>query len=269
MPLYRHQELNEFLNSIGTQAKKSLSQNFLIDGNIVEKIVKESNVTSTDTVLEIGPGPGVLTESLLKTGADIVAVEMDTLFAKHLPRLGRRLKVIEGDFLKQNLEEIVPIGTKVVSNLPYSLTSPILEKLFFSSHLFNQLTLMVQKEVGERIVAKHSTKAYGALTLFCQYFTVPKLAFIVKASCFSPAPKVDSCLVVFEVKKDLTLVDKEKFFRFVRTLFSFRRKMISNSLRRMYDDFDLKILNDVGLSGTERCENLTLEQFISLFKSLP
>ena len=269
MPLYRLKELHDFLNQIGASAKKSLSQNFLIDGNIVDNIVKVAEISPGDSVLEIGPGPGVLTEKLIETGCKLVAIEKDRLFAQHLPRLSQEIRVIEGDFLEQHLEQILPPRTKVVANLPYSLTSPILEILFLHGHLFERLVLMVQKEVAERIIAKPSSKQYGALTVFCNYFTEAHIAIRVKSTCFQPRPKVDSAVVVFKMKKNLQQIDTAKFFRFVRTLFSFRRKMISNSLKRMYDDTALETLSKVGLKGTERCETLSLDQLVALFSLLP
>lgn len=266
MPLYRHRELLHFLQSIGATAKKSLSQNFLIDQNIVENIVKTAEVEAADTVLEIGPGPGVLTEKLIETGCRLIAIEKDHLFAAHLPRLGL-VQVVEGDFLEQDLIELVPLQTKVVANLPYNLTSPILEKLFRQGARFERLVLMMQKEVAERVVAKPSSKAYGALTVFCNYYTEAVIAFKVKASCFYPSPKVDSAVVLFKMKKEKTPVDEEKFFTFVRSLFSFRRKMISNSLKMLYAD--TSSLTKAGLKGTERCEILSLEQLLTLFSYLP
>jgi dimethyladenosine transferase len=263
MALYKYSELLHFLNSIGAAPKKSLSQNFLVDGNIVENIVRKANILPEDTVLEIGPGPGVLTEALVKTGCRIIAVEKDRLFAEHLPRLGAQIQVIEGDFLEQDLRSLVPPKTKVVANLPYNLTSPILEKLFLSGDLFDSLLLMVQKEVAERIVANPGSEQYGALTVFCQFFTRPEIAIKVKASCFHPSPKVDSAVVLFKIKETTHDIDKEKFFHFVKSLFSFRRKMISSSLKRMGSSLDA--LEKVGLKGTERCETLSLDQLISLF----
>lgn len=266
MALYKYSELSHFLSTIGASAKKSLSQNFLIDGNIVENIVRKADIHPGDTVLEIGPGPGVLTEALVKTGCRIVAVEKDRLFAEHLPRLGAHIQVIEGDFLEQDLRSLIPPKTKVVANLPYNLTSPILEKLFLNGDLFDSLLLMVQKEVAERIVANPGSKQYGALTIFCQFFTRPEIAFTVKASCFHPSPKVDSAILLFKIKETTHDVDKEKFFDFVKSLFSFRRKMISSSLKRMGSS--MAAIEKVGLKGTERCETLSLDQFIFLYKEL-
>lgn len=268
MALYKFSELSRFLQSIGASAKKSLSQNFLIDGHVVDRIVQTADIQPTDTVLEIGPGPGVLTERLVKTGCRIIAVEKDRLFAQHLPRLSEQIQVIEGDFLEQDLQKLLPKNTKVVANLPYSLTSPILEKLFMNGELFDSLVLMVQKEVAERIVAKPGSKQYGALTVFCRYFTEPEIAIKVKSSCFHPKPKVDSAVVLFKMIESPYSIDKEQFFKFVKGLFSFRRKMISNSLRRMYDDRAKIALERAQLKGTERCETLSLDQLVTLFTSL-
>src|SRR6185295_5359624 len=166
MPLYRPSELRTFLDSLGVRAKKSLSQNFLVDGNIVKKIIQLAQVTSIDTILEIGPGPGVLTEELVQHAKRVIAVEMDRAFAEALHRLSG-VEVVSCDILKFDMS-CLPEKTKVVANIPYHITTPIIEQMVASRRI-QSATLMVQKELAERIAAKPATREFSSLSLFVQY----------------------------------------------------------------------------------------------------
>lgn len=222
-------ELIPFLQRLDVRPRKRLSQNFLIDPNICRKIVQTADVKPGDSVLEIGSGPGALTQELLAAGAHVFAVEIDRIFARELNRFqtaDERLKVFETDFLEFPMERL-PSPIKVVANLPYHITSPILEKL--CAHPFISLTLMVQKELADRIGSRPGTKEYSSFTIFLQFYSQLHSTFSVSASCFYPRPKVDSTVIRLDAKTPPP-VDPAKFFPIVRKAFTQRRKMIRTSL---------------------------------------
>jgi 16S rRNA (adenine1518-N6/adenine1519-N6)-dimethyltransferase len=270
MPIFKPSELHQLLSQQSLKARKQLSQNFLIDGNIVKNILAAASIKKGDVVLEIGPGPGALTEALLDAGAHVIAVEMDHFFAQLLSRYqteDQRLEVIEGDFLKFALEEKFPEGSsraKVVANLPYHITTPILERLLPLYTRFESLTVMVQKEVAQRFVAKKGTPEYSSFTLFLYTYCLPKLCFTVAENCFFPKPRVQSAVV------NMTLIQPEEasadFFKLTRTAFGQRRKMLRSSLKELYPLEKLeKALSQMGLDSSCRPEELSLEQFRQLF----
>ena len=181
MPIYRPTELHR----LSVRAKKWLSQNFLIDRNILQKICKLAEIEKGDTVLEIGPGPGALTECLLEKGARVIAVEKDPELAEKLKRLdSAELKILCDDGLTFPLDGI-PQGTKVVANLPYHITTPLLERLITLSPQIHSLTVMVQKEVGLRMSACENTAMYSGFTLFLKAYSTPTFGFTVKPNSFS------------------------------------------------------------------------------------
>lgn len=248
-------ELKTFLNYLGVRPKKGLSQNFLIDSNIVTKIIKESAIKTGDSVLEIGSGPGILTKALADAGAQVVAVELDKIFIKTLECLP--VTVYESDILQFPLDRL-KTDTKVVSNLPYHLTAPILTRLVKRRDLFSTLTVVLQEEVARRIIAKPQTSDYGSLTVFLNFYATARYAFQVSRHCFYPAPSVDSAVVTLTLKEP-PAVDSERFFRLVRTAFQQRRKMLKNSLASLYD---------TTIDLTSRPEELSLEAFLTLFHQL-
>jgi 16S rRNA (adenine1518-N6/adenine1519-N6)-dimethyltransferase len=266
MPLYRPSELRSLIEQLGTRAKKSLSQNFLIDGNILRKILEVSQVAPGDGVLEIGPGPGALTEALLLSGCTVVAVEKDSMFIEHLKTLPGRLTLHHADILSCSIQELLPAQkTKVIANLPYQITTPILQKLLPMKEHLSSLTLMVQKEVGERLVAEVGTPAYSSLTLFAQYYAKAQLCFIVKPSCFYPAPKVESCVVRFDLHAKSPSILPELFFAITRTAFCQRRKMLRRSLQSLFPAPQIeKALESLNLSLEARPEQLSFEEFEAL-----
>jgi len=270
MPLYKPSELREFLQSIGADPSRALSQNFLIDGNIIRKTVTLAEVKAGDSVLEIGPGPGALTEALLETGANVIAVEKDKRLATALERLQNgRLRVINDDILTVNLEEILPKGTKVVANLPYSLTSPILGRLLPSHHLIETVVVMVQKEVAKRLCAKAGTKDFSSLTLFVNFHSKIKSSFDVGRRCFYPAPKVDSAVVRMDLNSPPALSDTDRFWKLIKTSFNQRRKMMRASLKELYPAKTVEgALIDIKTAPTSRPEQLSLDKFIALFEKL-
>jgi 16S rRNA (adenine1518-N6/adenine1519-N6)-dimethyltransferase len=257
-------ELLAFLEKVGAKPKKSLSQNFLIDPNITRKIVQTASVKENDFVLEIGPGPGALTETLLQAGAKVYAVELDSVFAKELYRFQNgKLTVYEGDFLKFPLKQL-PDNLKVVANLPYHITTPILEKLF--AHSFSNITVMVQKEVAQRMMAKAGTKDFGALSLFIQFYANIGQCFTVPPSCFYPKPAIDSAVIRLDAKT-VPDIDADRFFSIVHSAFQKRRKMLTSSLN-FPKDLIKQALCDLNIREDARPEMLSLEQWVSFVKKL-
>lgn len=257
-------ELIPFLKEQKIKPKKGLSQNFLIDPNIVKKMVAIADVRDGEVVMEIGPGPGILTKGLLGTGARVYAVEIDGFWAKELERLQNgRLRVIQSDILKFQMEEL-PGDIKVIGNLPYHITTPILEKLFFRP--FKSITVMVQKEVGQRMMAKVGSKDFGSLSLFVQYHTQIMGSFLVPPGCFYPKPKVDSMVLCLE-KKENPCANEEFLFGFIRKAFQKRRKMICNTLGKERSEV-VRALKNIGMREDARPENVSLEQWILLSSNL-
>lgn len=268
MPLYRPSELADLLKSMGTSPKKRYSQNFLIDGNIIRKIVHLADINPGDDIVEIGPGPGALTEALLEKGARILAIEKDPLWAGALERLGGDITVVSDDVLSCPLEQLIQSWkkqdkVKVVANLPYHITTPILTRLVPHSNLFSNIVVMVQEEVARRFTAPHGGRDYGSITLFLNFWSEVSYGFKVKSSSFYPAPKVDSALIKLILKTEIPNVDPELFFEFTRTAFQQRRKMLKVSLKNWLLP-ELKLTQEKLLK--KRPEALSLDDFITLFK---
>ncbi|MBU6383096.1 MAG: ribosomal RNA small subunit methyltransferase A [Verrucomicrobia bacterium] len=254
-------ELIPFLKSIEAVPKRGLSQNFLIDPNILQKIVALAQVAPGEQVLEIGPGPGALTAALLDAGAKVWAVETDEVFARHLHRLQNgRLQIYLEDFLKFPMH-VLPPKIKVVANLPYHITTPILEKLF--AHSFSSIVIMVQKEVAERMQAKPGTKELGSLTLFVQFYSQISASFDVPAGCFYPKPKVDSTVIRLDAKTAPTTAP----FHLIRPAFQHRRKMLAGILPYAKEKVKQALL-DIGIRPDARPEMLSLDQWIQLTEKL-
>jgi len=272
MMLYRPSALRAFLEEIGASPKKSLSQNFLIDGNIIRKIVTFAGVQKGDFVLEIGPGPGVLTEELLARGAHVLAVEKDRKFAAALPRLQTedgRLTVIEGDILEQDLSKLLKPRTKLVANLPYQITTPILTNFLPKREFFESITVMVQKEVSARFLAHPSTKDYSSITVFVQFYSQPEYGFTVEPTCFYPPPRVKSSVVKFNLHDAPLVSSEEAFFAMTRRAFQQRRKMLRASLKHGYDLSSIdRGLEKIGKGLQVRPENLSLADFLILFQEI-
>ena len=278
MAIYKPSELREFLNALGISPKKALSQNFLIDGNIINKIIRCSEVEADDIVVEIGPGPGSLTEALLKSGASVIAVERDTILATALERLKEptnQLQIFCEDIMDFPLEEKVKEAlqpgkkAKVIANLPYHLTTPIIEKLITMNDLFSTLTLMVQEEVAYRFIGNPGTKEYSSFTVFLQFYSKPVFGFSVSSHCFFPSPKVNSAVVVLELKEPEKVSNVSAFFKFTRTAFGQRRKMLRGSLKEIYPpQRTMQALEIIGMKPEARPEELSLQQFIRLFELL-
>jgi 16S rRNA (adenine1518-N6/adenine1519-N6)-dimethyltransferase len=246
--------------------RKSLGQNFLFDPAILDSIVSAADITPDDTVVEIGPGPGRLTLLLAKAARRVVAIELDPrLYGKLLSELvGREnVELILGDALKYHYEELGPF--KVVANIPYYITTPLIFKLIESRSNLSSMTLTIQKEVAQRIVANPGTKDYGVLSLGVQYHAIPEIKFIIPASAFRPSPKVDSAVIRMDIRKfpAVAVADEALFFRLIRAGFSQRRKTMSNSLKPLYDNIK-DILPEIGIDPGRRAETLSMEEFARL-----
>lgn len=268
MPRFRPTELTQLLKQMGVSPKKSYSQNFLIDGNVIEKIVQLADIKEGDNVVEIGPGPGALTEALLNRGARILAVEKDPLWAGELENLGGDLEVVSDDVLTCPLESLVQNWksqdkVKIVANLPYHITTPILTKIAPHKELFKEIVVMVQEEVARRFSSQPGSKEYGSITVFLNFWAEVAYGFKVKRSSFYPSPNVDSALIKLTLKETLPDVDPDKFFEFTRTAFGQRRKMLKVSLKEWFSD-DVKA-KEMGVL-TRRPETLSLDDFLRLFK---
>lgn len=279
--LYSPKQIKRVLDKYGFTFSKSLGQNFLIDGNIVRKIVEEANITKETYVLEIGPGMGTLTEELAINAKKVIAVELDR---KLLPILDETLddydnvEVVYGDILKIDVRQLIdeklsggPI--KVVANLPYYVTTPIIGKLLEDGLNISSINVMVQKEVAERMIATPGSKSYGSLSVFVNFYTNPQIVVKVPNTVFMPKPKIDSAVIKLEIKDNLPDIDREKFFKVVKAAFSKRRKTIINALSTYGFDVEKDIIRDAleksGIKQEERAENISVEDFIKLSTILP
>ena len=269
------QVTQHILNRFKLRADKKLGQNFLIDENVVHQIVAAAELSEADTVLEVGPGIGTLTQGLAESKARVVAVELDTRLLLVLATTLNgydNVRVVHGDILKVNImEEVGAPSFKVCANLPYYITTPIIFALLEKRLPMERLVAMVQKEVAERMAAQPGGKEYGALSVAIQYYTEPKIAFIVPPTSFIPAPAVDSAVIVCKrrEKPPVEVCDEGLFFRVVKAAFSLRRKMLSNSLKNMgiKSEQVAKWLELAGVDGKRRAETLSLEDFAKLTNS--
>lgn len=278
--LYSPTYLKEVLNRHGFKLKKALGQNFLIDGNIVRKIITTAGITKEDCCIEIGPGMGTLTEELCLQAKRVLAIEKDKTL---MPVLQDTLQgfnncevvfgdVLELDLKKLILEKLPGENVKVVANLPYYITTAILEKLLESDLPLDSISVMVQKEVADRIVAKPNSKDYGALTLLIGIKAKAEYAMKVPRSVFIPQPNVDSAVVRLSIRKEkLTPYEKELSY-IIKAAFSKRRKTILNAIssydERLSKDIVREALNACSIEESRRGESLSLEEYIELAKSL-
>jgi 16S rRNA (adenine1518-N6/adenine1519-N6)-dimethyltransferase len=260
-------EIKKIWEDEGFTLKKSLSQNFLIDQNVVSKIVDAANIQVGDVVLEIGPGSGALTVEMLKRGAIVYAVEYDSRASKILDKyLGdeENFHLINEDILTVDLSFLKP-NTKIVSNLPYHITSPIIAKMASLHGIFSDIIIMVQKEMAERILSKAPSTNRSSFSIFTSFYFKKKSLFLVKPGCFVPKPKVDSVILSLSPKSALSLKDADPFFAFVRKAFSQKRKMISSVLK----EYDISAaLTKIGCNPKARPEQLSLQNFLDLYNTV-
>lgn len=279
--LYSPKYVKEILERYGFKFSKSLGQNFLIDGNIVRKIVDEGDITPEDYIIEIGPGMGTLTEELALRAKKVIAIEIDDTLLPILDEtLGKydNVQVIHGDVLKIDIEKLIEENlsggpVKVVANLPYYVTTPIIAKLIEDNLNLESIIVMVQKEVAERMEAGPGGKEYGSLSVFVNFYSKPEIVVKVPKTVFMPQPKIDSAVIKLEIKKELPDVDKDKFFKIVKAAFSKRRKTILNSLSTYGFNIEKETIKEalekLNINVDTRAENLSVEDFIKISKTLP
>lgn len=275
--LYSPKVIKSILDRFDFKFSKGLGQNFLIDGNIVRAIGDGADITGDDYVLEIGPGFGTLTEELLLRAKKVVAVEIDSRLKPVLDyTIGDfdNFKLINEDVMKLDFDRLIEEEFdghqfKVVANLPYYITTPIITSLIEKKLPIISMTFMIQKEVAERLVAKPGNKQYGAITLFIDYYTEAQMVVKAPKSVFVPQPKVDSAVVKLDLKKEFPNVNEEILFKLIHCGFQQRRKNILNSLT---SDKSLGltkeslgiILNELDINPNSRAENLSLDDYIKI-----
>jgi 16S rRNA (adenine1518-N6/adenine1519-N6)-dimethyltransferase len=245
---------------------KRFGQNYLIDSNILNKIVTEITPKNEDNIIEIGPGKGALTAKLLDKVNSITAIEIDKRVREELSEKFSQLKLISGDFLKMDLDDLFSIKNKklrVVGNIPYNITSPILFKLIENNNLVEDSVLMVQYEVAKRIKGKKGIKDYGILSVLLNFFAEVKFCFKVSPSSFYPKPNVDSAVVhLFFKETEITNEMKSYLIKIIKASFGNRRKKLKNSLSNsifMNIDFE-----NSGVDLSKRAEQLDIEDFLKL-----
>ena len=280
MDLCDRREIQALLERHGFHFSKAMGQNFLIESWVPRDIADSCGADKRTGVLEIGPGIGPLTQQLARRAGKVVSVELD---ARLYPVLRETMRgadnytLIEGDAMRLDFAQVVQehfAGLRPIlcANLPYNITTPVLTKCV-ESRCFDSLTVLIQKEVAQRICAEAGTAEYGAFTVLMQYYTAPQMLFTVPASCFLPAPKVTSAVIHCSVRKTppVEVVSESALWRTVKAGFALRRKTLVNSLQTGYQlpkERLTEVVTACGLSPTVRGERLTLEDFARLSNAL-
>ena len=274
-----HQQVRAFFALNHTRPKKHLGQNFLVNPETLKIILDAGAVTGSDTVIEIGAGLGCLTEVVAQHAERVIAVEVDELLYNALASqfsTNSRVQLLNADILKLEINSLLSHGTgtmpptfKVIANLPYSITTPILWKLLAHHKQIHSCVLMMQKEVAERIVAGPGGKVYGALTIGVGYYAEATLITTLSPENFYPAPKVDSALLRLEMRETpkVTVENEEFFFKVVRTAFRTRRKMLKNALVRgkfSSEEVLAAAFEELGIAPQRRAETLDITEFAAL-----
>lgn len=256
------------LGQSGGNALKRFGQNFLIDENIAREIVETLSITKDDVVLEIGPGLGALTEQLGKYENSIVAVDIDPMMINILKEDFSGLENVtfqQADFLAIDIPSSI---TKIIGNLPYYITSPIIEKVFLEGSDVSIFVAMVQREVAERLLAGKDCKDYGPLNILIKLMAETKILTHVHKECFYPIPRVESSVLVFKMKS-VNNLDKKNFYNFLCKLFTYRRKTLVNNLLGSFEREKIaSALQKLNLSGSIRPENLDLDTIMRLYSAL-
>ncbi len=270
---YSPNKMKETLKENNFNFKKKFGQNFIIDKNIIESIIKKSEIDKETLVIEIGPGAGSLTSALGEVAKNVIAYEIDESVKPILEKnISSNTKVIYDDFLKRNItEDIKEFEYKklyVVANLPYYITTPIIIKLIEDRLDIDKIVVMVQKEVGNRFKAKPNTKEYNSLSIFLNYYYNIEKILDVSKNVFIPKPNVDSIVVSFTKKEKVKLKNEELFFKLIRDSFKQKRKTLRNNLK----GYDLnkieEVLNKHNLDLSVRAESLQIEIFIEISNNL-
>lgn len=278
-------KVTEILKRHQFRTNKKFGQNFLVDANIIDKIVMAADISDDDLVVEIGPGIGVLTAALAKKARQVIAVEIDN---KLIPILKETLaaydniEIVLADAMEVNFDRLIYNKTneglgssyKLVANLPYYITTPLIMHLLNNKFNIDSMVIMVQKEVSLRMVANPNNKDYGALTVAVQYYTEPQILFKVPRTVFYPQPEVDSAVVRLKRRKTpaVKVADEKLFFQIVRAAFGQRRKTLLNALTgskiELTKEEWLAILNKANIDPKRRGETLTLEEFALIANNL-
>ena len=275
-----YQETMFILKKYNITANKSLGQNFLINDDVIEKTINSANISKDDLVIEIGPGLGTLTKELLEKAKKVIAIELDNRMIEILKErfsLYSNFELLHQDVLKVNIQEYIEKEkkqngvkqVKIVANLPYYITTPIIMKLLEDKLDIESITVMVQKEVAKRLVANPGEKLAGAITYSIQYYCNAKEIVEVPRESFIPAPEVDSEVIQLIIRKELPVKveNEEKFFKLIKVSFMQRRKTFLNGVSNsgLVEKEKLKdILNELQISENVRGENLSLEQFAQI-----
>ena len=277
------QETNFILKKYNIKANKSLGQNFLIDGEVINSIVEASNITRNDVVIEIGPGLGTLTRFLLEKAGKVICIELDTRMIEILQdrfKLYNNFELCNEDVLKVDLQSIIQKekqsfkAVKVVANLPYYITTPIIMKLLEDELQLESITVMVQKEVAERLIAIPGEKEAGAITYSVYYYASSEKIAEVPRTSFVPAPKVDSEVIKLTLRKEppVSVCDTKLMFKIIKSAFMQRRKTLLNSLTNAKifstKEQGQKIMKELNLNENIRAERLTLQNFADIAEKL-
>lgn len=252
--------------------KKNLGQNFLQDEKILQKIVESVMCTDDDCIVEIGPGHGALTKYLVKYNCPVIAFEIDREVKPVLDRIkAPNLRVVYEDFMKVNVKEYLPDNYKnlyIIANIPYYITTPILEKIIAENLNEKSCTLMVQKEVADRFSAKSGSKDYSSISVYLDYYYQVKKLFEVPRKAFYPVPNVDSAIIKLDKKAKRDLADEKNFFKFVKSAFQFKRKNLRNNLK----NYDLEKINSILVKYNHnlqnRAEEISLKEFLDIYAAL-
>lgn len=280
--LYSPSTIRRIKNEHGFRLSKSLGQNFLTDGNIVDKIAEGAQIGACDLAIEIGPGIGVLTAAAAERAGKVIAVEIDKNL---IPILKETLKeysnieVINRDILKTDLNEILEqneeingaprTGVKILGNLPYYITTPIIMKILEDGVAADSITIMMQKEVADRIKAGPGSKTYGALSVAVQYYCTVDHVVSVPKEVFMPPPKVDSAVIRLNIRKNkpVELISEKAFFAVIKGGFGQRRKTLLNSLTGVMGkskEEAASVLKEAGIDPVRRAETLSIEEFAAV-----
>lgn len=256
--------------------KKSLGQNFLIDNNIIRKIIEQLNLENGDIVIEIGPGTGALTSLLVEKKIELTVIELDIRAIELLKEKfkDKKINIINNDIRKVNLNDFYKDKKiKIIGNLPYYISADILFLLFKNYQIIDTIVIMVQKEVAKRIISPKDLKEYGILSVVADFVFNSKIAFDVSANCFFPKPKVTSSIVKFEQKEPLiNEIEFDKIVKLVKTAFNQRRKTLRNSLKSYLLNYNEDLVNSFELLFKsvldKRAENLSSLDYLQIYKYL-
>jgi len=281
MKLTSPQVIKKIMGNSGLKFNKSLGQNFLIDDEVLAKTIKASGVNEGYGVIEIGPGIGTLTAELAENAGKVVAIELDRQIAEYLKTAFvayKNVEIIQGDALKLNLNDIISehlngMPVVVVANLPYYITTPLIMKFLEEALPLESITVMIQKEVAERIVAEANTKDYGALSVAVQFYATPEIIVLVPPECFMPAPKVTSAIIKIDIKNHIKpqVSHVNKFFKVIKAAFGQRRKTLVNALSSAFEmpkDELRKLILLVCGNENARGETLNISQFIQICEKI-